>query len=343
MKKIALFVFTITISLSSFSQFIEPQSSPFSYGITPLLTQTLKKDHFSSNIGVGLGMYANYKFGWDLSFASNLEYNNLRYKDEDNNFSYSSNDLSLKLGVKKAFQKLDNSAIILQYTPAFNFMYTQEYAGTNNTGEKQTNLIPKLNNQLSHGVYAGFELDFKSRSSMQFGYRHILKSSVQDNFIDPLPNNISLSYNISFSAKSNKINRTKQVKESFSKLSKDTLYVINRTCEDLYTLAQVDSIFNANYTFSEYRILTDDQVATVVKQDNVVHFIVIGKYYASKGDPLTNGIYLLDKNLNLTERPYPYYTSDAGTFLSSKLCFQSLSHMASIVQLFNKRLDWPAP
>ncbi|MGB0849925.1 MAG: hypothetical protein ACPGTP_01655 [Bacteroidia bacterium] len=310
---------------------------PFAFGVSPLLNQTYGNGKYEPGLSVGLGFFGTYMWKPNLSFAATAEYNHLIYSDDNANFNYLSDDLSLKLGLKKSFYQLDNSALILQAVPITSLRYIQEYKGTNNQNEKRTNLIPMVDSRFSLGIYAGFELDFKGRSSLELGYRHVVTSQETNSFIDAVPHHFSLAYKINFNAKKRKISKRLEMLKSLSKLKNSTLYVINRTC-DKYSLSQVDSIFAENYTFSRYKILKDSEIEATSQRNDIVHFAVIGRYYASKGDPESNGIYLLDKDLEICEYPFPYYEADNSNFLDPDMCISSISYMARLVSVFNKRL-----
>jgi len=130
----------------------------------------------------------------------------------------------------------------------------------------------------------------------------------------------------------------KDVALSLQKLQLDTLYVINRICSNKLTKNDLEEGFHRRYDFSNYRILDDNEVRLVSEQKNVVHYAVVGQYYTHTGSPLTNGVYLLDKNSELCVRPYPYHVRQGWLgYLSSK-CLNSNKDLEHIIAHFNLKL-----
>ena len=125
--------------------------------------------------------------------------------------------------------------------------------------------------------------------------------------------------------------------ESITRLKSDTLYIINRTFEGGITNAQMKGQFKDNYTHSAFRVLEDSEIDAVSKQPNVIHFTVVGQYYASEGSPLSCGIYLLDKDMKICERPLPYYTYSNGLFYFIKY-LKNDRNTSMLIAQFNGRL-----
>lgn len=103
---------------------------------------------------------------------------------------------------------------------------------------------------------------------------------------------------------------TKTIRESaqetVSKLQKDTLYVINRTCKKRrISNEKLSVLFQVYYDFSEVKVLPDAMVYKVSKQSNVIHYAVVGNFPINDYSPTYSGIFLLDSNSNLCKRPYP--------------------------------------
>jgi hypothetical protein len=187
-------------------------------------------------------------------------------------------------------------------------------------------------------MYAGFEFNFKERSALELGYVYSLNQQQRNGYIDAVPHHIKITYNINLLYRKENTYYS-LASETLAQLQTDTLYFINRACPSDFTLVELDSILKANYTFSAYKIISDAEVAAVSLQPNVLHFAVIGRYYASESDPSTHGIYLLDEDLKLTETPYPYFTTFPYYALTSDDCFGGHYGIGSLVDVFNRRLS----
>ncbi|MDA8886561.1 hypothetical protein OAD66_07570 [Bacteroidia bacterium] len=314
------------------------KNTDFSYGLTPILNKSVVGKNFEPNLGYGLGLYLNYDLNSSISLTSSVTYSLFKYTNSDSNLVINSGGLGTKLGVKKYIKQLDNSAFIVQAHPMYILHSESYYAGVNNVGPKSTDLLPLSNRRLAFGLYSGFELNFNGRSSLEIGYTYILNNTSKFDFIDAAPHSFSLSYNIDFSLKRQKTDYREEARQTLSALRSDTLYFIDRTCTADFRAGELDSLIKENYTYSAYRLLKDNEIAAFQKNNSVVHFAVIGKYYASKGDPLTNGIYLLDSALNLTKHPYPFYTKYSAS-LRSGLCFPNRTVTAELINTFSRRLS----
>lgn len=127
-----------------------------------------------------------------------------------------------------------------------------------------------------------------------------------------------------------------EVRQSLSKLQKDTLYVINRTCKGTFSNEDINRLFADNYTFSKFRVLKDDEIYAVSKQTNVTHFALIGEYHTSENTTSFPGIYLLDKESNLCEMPYPGVTRFGGNYSG---CIRKEKNVIRLLLGFNKNLE----
>lgn len=312
--------------------------TPLSLGLSPSFNKPIVPDYLASSIGVGLAFYTDYKFREDLAISAKIGNSLLSYQNLDSNFKVSINTIDLEFGLKKYIRSLDNSAVVLRAMPRYVFASKQDFTGIGAFTAPTADLTKTNKNQLTVSMYAGFEFNFKERSALELGYVYSLNQQQENGYIDAVPHHIKMTYNINFLYRK-KNNYNDLAIETLGKLQIDTLYFINRACPSDYTLDQLDSILQANYTYSAYRIISDAEVATVSLQPNVLHFAVIGRYYASTGDPSTNGIYLLDKDLQLTEKPYPYYTSYRRNLGAKGDCFGGPEAVGSLVEIFNSRLS----
>ncbi len=336
MKKYFLILF-LGLSSSAYAQ----EKSTFtalSLGLSPSINKPIVPNYLTSSIGVGLAFYADYKFREDVAISAKFGNSLFSYQNLDSNFKVSINTIDLELGLKKYFRSLDNSAVVLRAIPRYVFTSNQDFAGRGAFTAPTVDLNKTNKNQFTVSMYAGFEFNFKERSALELGYAYSVNQQQANGYIDAVPHHIKMAYNINFLYRKG-TNYRSLAKESLMQLQADTLYFINRACPSDFTLVELDSILKVTYTFSAYKIINDAEVAAVSQQPNVVHFAVIGRYYASDSDPSTHGIYLLDKNLKLTEIPYPYFTTFPSYGLTRDDCFGGHYGIGLLVDTFNSRLS----
>lgn len=336
MKKYIL-ILLWAISTSVYAQELS-HTRALSLGISPSLNRAIVPDYLNGGIGVGLAFFADYKTSDDIALSSKISASFLLYDSPDSNFTVNTNVLGLELGLKKYLKVLDNSAVVLRATPSYVFGSRQNFQGRGAFTAPSVDLNRSNKNQVTVGLYAGFELNFKERSTFEIGYNYSLNQQKTDGYIDAVPHHIKLAYNINF-LNNKKNDYGTLARETLGRLANDTLYFINRACPSDFTTAQLDSILKENYTYSAYKIIADNEISRVSLQPNVVHFAIIGKYYASEGDPATNGIYLLNKDLQLTEKPYPFYTANGLNIGVKDNCFGGTWVVGNLVSAFNRRLS----
>ena len=145
----------------------------------------------------------------------------------------------------------------------------------------------------------------------------------------------------SFAQNEIKTNRS-DVVETISKLQKDTLYVLNRTCKKRrISNEKLAVLFKVYYDFSEVRVLPDSVVYKVSKQNNVVHYAVVGNFPLHDHSPSYLGIFLLDSNSNPCRKPYPPHvlplTSIYGKCIKSDR--QCMSMIKDLNDMLHRVLD----
>ena len=317
------------------------QNSPISFGLSPYLTLATDKKNNTENSVFGFGgdIFTSYRMGANY-VQTKLGYKSYTYKTKY--FSYKTESAQAQFTYKRKVSDIPDVNILVGYAPSFTINASRTFKGRKDS-------IPTLfyakdlKNRLSHGIYVGLEFQAKGNNSMELGYTYVLNNNAQDFGVDEflfdaMPSHLSFTYNINFASNANQPAEGFTTQNTLSALSTDTLYFINRACESDFSIKQLDSMLNAHYTFSAYRILKDTDIAHVQKQANVVHFAVIGNYYASEGDPTTSGIYLLDRDLNLTKHPYPFFTRDFSKGKAPANCMGSLKKVSATIILFNSRL-----
>ena len=314
----------------------------YTYGINPSINTSYfgNSDLYSSSIGFGLGFYFNpHILRTKYQAITQFGFKNYNYQVPDSGTVINSASLTLDLGLKIPMEFLDNSSFILKYSGHQLVGAVSKYQGIKRPGPDEINFVNNLKNKLSHGVYLGFDFNFNSNSSLELGYTFFLNQDKTSDFVDAVPNNLSLSYNVNFSNISTSKTDMQKAQETISKLANDTLYFINQSCKNELPNAQLDSLLKANYTFSKYRVLSSSEIASSRLQTNVVHYAVIGSYYPGEGEPTSSGIFLLDENLNNTDVPYPHFKRlefDLG--INKKLCINGIDNAVFLIQWLNFKL-----
>lgn len=336
--RIAILVSMVVLMLK-----LQAQNSVFSYGISPKINLPLIGDaatEYSNNIGFGLGIFGSYRLtNPQLSLLAEVDYQRLNYSVINENTKINNDNFGVAIGAKYTALSLDNSSFVFAYKPGFVGGSTSVYQGTKNTGPREVNLIKNYANRLSHNLYFGFELDLKSNTALAAGFNYCLNKNYETQFIDAQPNYFTLGLNIGLGENWKGSNQKAEMLAGLKQLRADTLYFINRSCEGEMTNEQLDSILQANYTFSAYRVVDDTQIQAAQNQANTLNFAVIGAYYPSLGDIPSSGIFLLDKDLKNLEYPYPHFVRLEFDFgINKKLCLYSLSNAAQLVKMLDAEL-----
>ncbi len=334
---IAVVCFTLTSALGQDNEHRDLKDR-FSYGLTPKLNvPTISSGDKFGAIGYELDLFSTidlhhspYKIFSSLGYA--------RYGYESDPFRYNTDNVNLLLGLGLTSEKLGYSNIIIGYKPSFTLYATSNFLGLKNpAGPNFEDITKTLDNRFSSGVYTAFRFNLNDKSALEIGYTYFLNQDEIGGVLDAQPHNLSLGLNINLGKRWDYSNKYDVCYPTLSALQHDTLYFINRTCEGKLSNDQLDSMLSENYKFSNFKVLEDAEIAEVQKRGDAIHFAVIGRYYASEGDPETTGIYLLDSKGDITETPYPFYTF-IDTPLVLDHCFGSMANIQRVIQKFNSRM-----
>lgn len=315
-------------------------NTQWKYGVAPIIAFSgLFSETENTSVIPGAEIFGNYSLNWGTLHAS-VGYNYFSKFSQRSDTSHEINLLSTSIGYKRKLNPSDETKFVFRYEPNFILAITENFEGrfSDSFGFPGRNISSELDTRIIHGLYAGFEFGHQNHNSLEVGYTYFANPTLSRKRGLILPNRISMRYNFNFTARKNSNKDIYLMKRSLSKLSTDTLYVIDRSCENDFSSAQLDSTFSKNYTFSKYRILKTQEIKQVAKQKNVTHFIVIGKHYASYGDPESVGIFLLDKNIKNNEYPYPYSTTHSSSRSRADNCIGNIENASVLIKAFNKRL-----
>jgi hypothetical protein len=308
MRKVFLLLL-VSLVYKGYSQVLQDRELPIRFGISPMLYILQTPSQFENKISLSPAAFVSYRMP-AISLMGRSGFRIINYTNLDTRSQVRAQEVVTQIGIKLHHPRVQNTNVIFAYTPTFVVRAEQVSVGSSIFRNPIQNFLTEYSTPLHHAAYAGLELDLSSRNSLELGYAFSFNRKSTPLFINGSPSTVSLTYSINFNLKPKDTNpRSLMIKSLGQLANKGTLYIINRTCETDFTNKELDSLWRTNYTFSKFEIVKDEEVAEIMKTDGTFFFAVIGKYYASKGDPSTTGIYLLDRNGNLMTRPYPYYIS----------------------------------
>ncbi len=344
-------LFLILLFLCSISAFSQDKINikKLSYGVTvspiiPVFPGFTSKGYISDklkpNMGLNAGIYASFNKQKNHLYSKAL-YRYLLYKAIDNNFKVSSQDVNLQIGVKRSLKNPANTNFVIAYSPSFNINTTETYAGRQfDSFPPPNNLTKQLSNRFSNSVYIGLEFEYKDKGTMEVGYTHSLKRTYFENRVDAVPHHFSFAYNLNFNAKAEISKDIIELRSTLKRLENDTLYFINKTCENELPNIDLEKLLNTHYAFSNFKVVKPNELVNLKKQTNVIMFALVGAHYASDGDIPSTGIFLLDKNLNNLEYPYPHHVRLKYDFNSNtKQCIESIENAALLIRKLNSELE----
>ena len=315
-------------------------SNPWSYGVAPIISFSgIFSESESTSVIPGAEIYGNYSFHWGTLHTS-VGYNYFSKFSQSTDTSHEINLLATSIGYKGNLNPNGETKFVFRYEPHIILGITESFEGrfSDSFGFPSRNISSELDTRITHGLHTGLEFGHKTQNSFEVGYTYFANPKLSRERGLTLPNRISMRYNFNFATKKNDNKDIYAMKTSLTRLSEDTLYVIDRSCENDFTKAQLDSAFSQHYTFSKFRILETEEIEMVEKQKNVTHLIVIGRHYASYGDPESVGIFLLDKNMKNNVFPYPYTTTHSSSRSRADNCIGNIENASALIKAFNKRL-----
>ena len=299
----------------------------------PLIGQ----EQLKSRIGIEAGIFQELRLNKTFFLNQNLSYSLYQYNLSDQNLSVITNSVNTLLGLKILNPFLGDTKLVLGYRP--NLLIGGSIRDQRGSGIAipPQNIFSAVESSFSNGLYVGVEFRLDSKTAIEIGYNHTFNSVSQD-IIQNVPNNFQVILNWNIAKDWSKGEKLILAEQTLDLLQRDTLYIINRMCET-DPQDSLEILFDTYYKFSAYRILKDSEIDAVTKQPNVVHFAVIGRYYASKQDPRTNGMYLLDKNLENVDYPYLRYISyKVKDPIYYTYCFNTNRIIGTIIRKFNAQL-----
>ncbi|MFY0645028.1 MAG: outer membrane beta-barrel protein [Bacteroidia bacterium] len=287
---------------------------------------------YSSLGGYGLSVNLGYTFARNTQLSNKYEFNRLSYTNNNSGFNINADNLEFHLGIRQFVPEMDSTIFSLHLIPT--------YSNIRGFLSSQKNQVANYNNDAVYrfdlGISLGVEIPVANNTGLELSYTHFVNTTFNDDFIDGRPNSVNLGVNIYFNKKRPKLAERELMVSKLKALQSDTLYVINRACSDSMTNELLDSIFHKYYSYSAYRIISDVEIDEIKKRGENHFYALVGRLFGGTSEPLSNGIYLLDHNFELTVYPYPVLTPYREQ--ASRKCFSSSMLSAICVSNFNDRL-----
>jgi hypothetical protein len=344
MARLSLLLFLFAFAICSKGQNSATQLPKFEvgenffFGINAGIHRPVNLNFENVNLmtGVVAEAHAEYRPTKSLGLITRPNYTFTQYERDAENERITQHTFGVLLGGKMRPTNLESSSFIIGVNPAFiGFGRISDIRRSSISGESQ-NLTPNLDQRFLVAGYVGFELKLNEYTALELGYQ--LNSISQDensSLIQNQPHLLQFKLNWDIASRWKEENNQNEL-ATLDSLRNDTLYIINTLCDEDPTEQQLDSLLKEHYTYSAYKILDKNDSQS---NEDAWHYAVIGRYYASEGDPQTNGIYLLDSNLKHTQSPYPFYTSNRSieeNFFNN--CFITTTALADVIKRFNSRL-----
>lgn len=344
MYRLLTLVFLLALALVSLGQNAASQlpdlriGETFFFGLNGGVHRPVNLNYENVNLMTGAVVEASaeYRPTQTLGFVTRPNYTFTQYERDTENERISQHTFGLLLGGKIRPSALESGAVIIGVNPGFiGFGRITDIRRSSISGGGE-NLIPSLEQRFLVAGYVGFELKLNEYTAFEIGYQlNSVSQNETTSILQNQPHLLQFKLNWDIAAKWKEEN-TKNDLATLDSLRGDTLFIINTLCDEDPSVEQLDSLLKAHYTYSAYKILKANESRD---SKNVWHYAVIGRYYASEGDPQTNGIYLLDSNLKHTQSPYPFYTSSRSVdenFFNN--CFLTKEALAEVIKRFNNRL-----
>ncbi len=322
-----------------FMSFALKAQNRLAYGLNlnfnaPMVQQ--KQTGFSSNGGLGGGMFMEIPFSpMSLSFSNRIQFNSVSYFSPTIGSNVRSDNFELNLGVKEYFASLDSSALFLHITPSYTSL-SSSLNGPKAATQKRVNYSNSLNHRFDFGISPGMEIQLSQRVGLELSYTFYVNTTANDSLFDGRPNMLRLGLNLRFGGQDKSGGLKKMMRESLEGLSKDTLYIVNRSCSDKMTDDLLNQLFEQYYDHSAMRIISDEEIGDLSRKNEDHFFAIVGALFGGESEPESTGIYLLNSEFEICDFPFPVLTTYRDPMGAP--CFDNRSISAQAIITFNKRL-----
>lgn len=291
------------------------------------------------------GMYAQPGFGIDgylrilrilkdANLHLGLQYNQLNYANDNFGGSIRSHNGMINIGGIFPIHPMPGTSFIGVLSPTYNLGTRLLSNNQVDSLNPSNNITNQLSNRLDLGITIGLEFRVRDALQLQITYNHLALSQTKHFLKDGAPSFFGLKLVIDFTQVNSESNKKNEMAEKLNILKNDTLYIIDRTCDNISKL-ELTELFAKHYQFSAFKILEDNEIALVQLQENANFFAVVGSYVPSSGDPDNVGIFLLGKDLFNLNKPYPYFTS----YFAWDKCMTDADATVKTIRNFSIRLE----
>ncbi len=281
-------------------------------------------DRFKSTLGYGVNAYGIYQFNEQFSLLSRFAFRSLQHTNMDLITSTVFQDIHLTLAAGFNIPQVSNTRFLLGVQPT----------GVLNS---ETNpYFSSLENTNSINLFSGIQIDLNSYTKIEFSFTQPLSQTKYPSYVDAIPSMLSVGISTNFNTLSNRVNHWREMKRTLHQLKNDTLYFINRACVGELSDTRLKQLLAAHYTFSAFKVLRKEDLANGLLPKNPIHYAVIGQFYARKSEPLTTGVYLLDKEMLNVQFPYKMYVP---IYNSSLNCMGAEKNIIGGIVRFNQSLE----
>ena len=294
------------------------------------------QDSFSALPGFGFGAYL--RLPWyipNVNLSASLQFNRFGYNSEPLDAKVFSNSVGLYLGGETYFKKLSDVSFFAHLVPSYTINYSHREDLSGPGGRVDIETLNSAKSNFDAGINVGTSLHLSKNLRLDFSYTLNVLSRNNGQYMDARPNGIKLGLSLDLGREFENEPEIELVREKLTELSQDTLYVLNRACSDIMTDSLLSELFAQHYTFSAFKIIQDDEIEVYKNRENVTFFAIVGQFYAGQGEPVTEGIFLLDKDFNLVQYPYPVLTNYPRTL---DPCFSDITNTGITINRFDDRL-----
>jgi hypothetical protein len=280
-------------------------------------------DQMKTTLGFGAHAYGTYQFNEYFSLLSRFAFRSLQHTTVDLVTGSTFHDINLTLAGGIDIPQISNTRFLLGVQP------------TSVLNSETNTYFSSLENANSIPLFGGIQLDLNSYTTLEFSYTQPLRQTTYPSYVDAIPPMFTIGLSTNFNTLSSRVNHWREMKKTLYRLQNDTLYFINRSCVGELSDARLEDLLSAYYTFSAFKVLKEEDITNGLLPKNPIHFAVIGQFYAGKGEPLTTGIYLLDKEMLNVKFPYKMYVP---IYNSSLNCMGAEKNIIGGIVRFNQSL-----
>lgn len=291
------------------------------YGIYGDLHVPQFPQDMKNTLGYGVGFFGNYRLSDIYGAFGRVGFRSVNHANLDLNKNSTFQDLNVTLAGRFSLPQLSGTRLLLGAQP------TRLIASSGDIKHTTLSNVNMLN------VYAGIQTSLNQATNLELSYIYPVNKNSYGTHVDALPQIVSVSLYFNFNLLKSTQSDYMKMKKTITALQSDTLYCINRACEGELSDTELEYLLTVHYTYSAFRVLSTADIENGLLPENPIHFAVVGRHYSGLGEPLTTGIFLLDKNMENVAFPYKRYVPIRNSTLN---CMGSFTNIADGIRRFNE-------